>query len=77
MPWEYETTLKWVSDLGSPLQPKTCLFKGAAVPISDDHIRRAEAKLGNGASEVVFNARFFEPTCGERRFELGRIAGAF
>ncbi len=77
MPCEFETTLKWVSDLGAPLQPNVYRFKGAAVPISEDHIQRAESKFGNGASEVVFNATYHEPTCGERRFELGRIAGAF
>ncbi len=77
MPWECATTLKWVSDLGAPLQPKICRFKGAAVPISEDHIQRADSKIGNGASEVIFNATYYEPTCGERRFELGRIAGAF
>ncbi len=77
MPWECETTLKWVSDLGAPLQPNIYQFKGAAVPISEDHIRRAEFKLGNGASEVIFKASYYELTCGERRFELGRIAAAF
>ncbi len=77
MPWECATTLKWVSDLGAPVQPKICRFKGATVPISEDHIRRADSKIGNGASEVIFNATYYEPTCGERRFELGRIAGAF
>ncbi len=77
MPWECATTLKWVSDLGAPLQPNIYRFKGDAVPISEDHIRRADLKIGNGASEVIFNATYYEPTCGERRFELGRIAGAF
>jgi hypothetical protein len=60
MPWECATTLKWVSDLGAPLQPKICRFKGAAVPISEDHIRRADSKIGNGALEVIFNATLAE-----------------
>ncbi len=76
MPCEFETTLKWVSDLGAPLQPTVYRFKGAAVPMSEDHIQQAKSKFGS-ASEVVFNATYYEPTCGERRFELGRIAGAF
>jgi hypothetical protein len=77
MPWECETTIRWVSDLGAPLQPDIYQFKGAIVPISEDHIRRAETKLGNGAIEVIFDARYCEPTCGEPRFEVGKIAGAF
>jgi hypothetical protein len=77
MPWECVTTLKWVSDLGASLQPKICRFKGAAVPVSEDHIRRVDSTIGNGASEVIFHATYCEPTCGEWRFELGGIAGAF
>jgi hypothetical protein len=77
MPWECETTIRWVSDLGAPPQPDVYEFKGAAVPISEYHVRCAETKLGNGATEVVFSATYYEPTCGERRFELGGIAGAF
>ncbi len=77
MPWESETTIRWVSDLGAPLHPDVYRFKGAAVPISEDHIRLAEVKLGNGATAVIFNARYCEPISGERRFEVGSIAGAF
>jgi hypothetical protein len=77
MPWECETTIRWVSELGAPLQPNIYRFKGAVVPISGDHIRQAETELANGATEVIFRATYCEPTCGERRFEIGRIAGAF
>ena len=40
MPWECETTIRWVSELGAPLQPNIYRFKGAVVPISDGHIRQ-------------------------------------
>jgi hypothetical protein len=67
MPWEFETTIWWVSDLGASLQPNIYRFKGAVVPISGDHIREAETELTNGATEVIFGATCREPTCGDRR----------
>lgn len=76
MPWEHQTTLRWVSDLGGPLQPDTYRFKGAIVPISEDHIGQAEAALANGAAEVVFNATYRELVNGERRFLIRSVAAA-
>jgi hypothetical protein len=77
MPWEHATTIRWVSDLGAPSQPDTYRFKGATVPISDEHIHCAEAELANGATDVIFSAIHCERACGERHVEVGRIATAF
>jgi hypothetical protein len=57
MPWEHATTIRWVSDLGAPSEPDTYRFKGAAVPISDDHIHCAETHLANGATPRIANLR--------------------
>jgi hypothetical protein len=76
MPWEHVTTIRWVSDLGAPSQPDVYRFKGAAVPISDDHIQRAETQLANGATDVIFNATYCELACGQRHVEVGGIAAA-
>jgi hypothetical protein len=77
MPWEHATTIRWVSDLGAPSHPNIYRFNGATVPISEEHIQRAESQLANGATDVIFNATYCELACGERHVEVGRVAAAF
>jgi hypothetical protein len=75
MPWEHATTIRWVSGLGAPSQPNIYRFKGASVPISDDHIQRAET--ARGLTDVIFSAIYCERACGERHVEVRDIAAAF
>ena len=72
--WNMDAQIKWVLDLGRPSEAGTYRFRGKAVFVRADDIKRADTESARGSTEVTFNATYFEPLSGEPYFLLSNIA---